>query len=363
MSTANTVTITRSRNDATETPDNNENGRLSLVPTSNSRFSAHMERLGAGSGRRSVYEGLAQIHTNLTDLRDSHFANVVALQDDEDPGENDEDDDEEKGDDGEESSTKSVIDRCYENQRGWFLFGFPFFSSSLLPFDPAGWTSDKGVAISGDPSTYLLPETSWKWVWKRWYVDMTLDVDDQGWSYSWRFGSKSWYGSHLWLQSFVRRRVWIRKRQKKEKATRHIKDEEEVPFDVRPAAEDSGSRWFTTGRDVEEVVTNIGTVSELELALNEARLDRERTRILSGFMCEEKNQHALWTIGQNSDKYLETILGSFNFDNSKYHLLKYLNRDDRLAFSESGHEEVYQWLIELIEQHLQDRGYYHHELE
>lgn len=99
-----------------------------------------------------------------------------------------------------------------ENQRGWFILGFPFFSSNMLvPTDPKSWTCGAtGRPAPGDISSYPLPDPTWDWTWSRWYVDMAYDVDDQGWSYSWRFRSDTWHGSHVWFHSFVRRRRWIR---------------------------------------------------------------------------------------------------------------------------------------------------------
>lgn len=91
------------------------------------------------------------------------------------------------------------------------FWAFLFSSNMLLPTDPAAWTyGSTGRQASGDISCYPLPDTSWEWTWPRWYVDMGYDVDDQGWAYSWRFGSDTWHGSHVWFHSFVRRRHWIR---------------------------------------------------------------------------------------------------------------------------------------------------------
>lgn len=99
-----------------------------------------------------------------------------------------------------------------ENQRGWFILGFPFFSANvLMPTDPEPWTCGAtGSPATGDITCYHLPDPTWEWTWPSWYVDMARDVDDQGWSYSWRFCSDTWHGSHIWFHSFVRRRRWIR---------------------------------------------------------------------------------------------------------------------------------------------------------
>lgn len=107
---------------------------------------------------------------------------------------------------------EKAVQVLVENQRGWFILGFPFFSSNvLMPTDPVPWTSgNNGSPSPGGIACYQLPDPSWKWTWPQWYVDMAYDVDDQGWSYSWRFGSDTWHGSHVWFHSFVRRRRWIR---------------------------------------------------------------------------------------------------------------------------------------------------------
>lgn len=107
------------------------------------------------------------------------------------------------------------LDILYENQRGWFLFGIPLYShGSLLNFDPSAWVTrdlnDSPVNITNAQ----LPDPSWEWVWHTWYVDMSGDVDEQGWRYSWSFSSTAWHGTHPWFHSFVRRRRWVRMRSK-----------------------------------------------------------------------------------------------------------------------------------------------------
>lgn len=132
--------------------------------------------------------------------------------------------------------SKQHLEKCadvlIENQRGWFILGFPFFSSNMLfPNDPSSWTcGSTGSPASGDTSSYPLPDPSWDWTWNRWYVDMAYDVDDQGWSYSWRFGSEVWHGSHVWFHSFVRRRRWIRLRHRRHYMTQVSSGEETLPL-------------------------------------------------------------------------------------------------------------------------------------
>ena len=117
---------------------------------------------------------------------------------------------------GKAIDTQSTVDILYENQRGLFLFGYPLYSSrSLLNFDPAAWTNAQFKYSAVDILNAQVPDPTWTWSWKRWYVDMTGDVDEQGWQYSLTFGkSFSWHGTHPWFHSLVRRRRWLRKRVK-----------------------------------------------------------------------------------------------------------------------------------------------------
>jgi len=117
----------------------------------------------------------------------------------------------------------AAIDILYENQRGSFVFGRPLFSSrSLLNFDPSAWTTSRGEQSSVDVTNAQLPDPSWEWSWTTWYVDMSQDVDEQGWEYSFMFQRTfPWHGTHPWGYSWVRRRRWIRKRVRKH---RHLAD-------------------------------------------------------------------------------------------------------------------------------------------
>ena len=108
----------------------------------------------------------------------------------------------------------TAIDILYENQRGAFFCGIPLYSSaSLLHVDPAGWQNAMFQDSPVNITNAQVPDPSWSWGWKTWYVDMSHDVDDEGWEYSLAFGTNfSWHGSHPWFHSFVRRRRWLRRR-------------------------------------------------------------------------------------------------------------------------------------------------------
>ncbi|KAK9382561.1 uncharacterized protein V2V93DRAFT_343562 [Kockiozyma suomiensis] len=119
-----------------------------------------------------------------------------------------------------------AYDILYENQRGFFMFGAPLFSSqSLLQFDPSAWVDADFRYSPFDILSTPVPDPSWEWIWRTWYIDMTYDVDDQGWSYSIGFSSKAWHGAHVWFHSFVRRRRWIRKRRR----VNNLEDSVEYP--------------------------------------------------------------------------------------------------------------------------------------
>lgn len=122
------------------------------------------------------------------------------------------------------SDENSQIDILYENQRGLFLFGIPKFSSnSLLQFDPSSWVESDFKPSAVDITNAQVPDPSWEWAWRTWYVDMSRDVDEEGWEYSFWFGNScAWHGTHPWFHSFVRRRRWLRKRVRRH--THHRKD-------------------------------------------------------------------------------------------------------------------------------------------
>ncbi|KAK7207222.1 meiotically up-regulated gene 65 protein, partial [Myxozyma melibiosi] len=197
-----------------------------------------------------------------------------------------------------------AYDVLYENQRGLFMFGQPFFSSQgLLQVDPPAWVDADFRYSPFDILSTPLPDPSWEWVWRTWYIDMTYDVDDQGWSYSFTFPSRSWHGSHVWFHGFVRRRRWIRKR-------RRVKDdgsEEEYPtalgirdhnkarkaysivegttlnyFSVESSAEDDGGSTERTF-----------TIGALMRRLKKVRLDREKIDAVERFVCLGKDDIVL----------------------------------------------------------------------
>ncbi|KAK2802229.1 hypothetical protein FQN50_007409 [Emmonsiellopsis sp. PD_5] len=111
----------------------------------------------------------------------------------------------------------SAIDVLYENQRGWWFFGVPLYSAkSLLNLDPSAWLTRDLEVSPVNITNAQVPDPSWEWAWDTWYIDMSYDVDEEGWQYSFAFSSRfAWHGTHPWYHSFARRRRWLRKRVKK----------------------------------------------------------------------------------------------------------------------------------------------------
>lgn len=197
------------------------------------------------------------------------------------------------------------IDILYENQRGLFLCGVPFYSSqSLLQFDPGSWVNRDFKISPVNITNAQVPDPSWQWAWKTWYVDMTGDVDEHGWQYSLYFGSSSWHGTHPWFHSFVRRRRWLRLRVKSP-AARNLRDRSGLEkahmlnddyFTIHSAAEGRGqssvgsvSKGTSTylnevDEDSESEFEHIEDIPALMAALKSAIVDREKTEFLKRFV-------------------------------------------------------------------------------
>ena len=206
-------------------------------------------------------------------------------------------------------SGDSFVDVLYENQRGSFFCGIPLYSSnSLLNFDPSAWQNANFQDSAVNITNFQLPDPTWTWDWKTWYVDMSHDVDDQGWEYSFSFNKAySWHGNHPWLFSFVRRRRWLRRRvkirtrRKGENGAKldqaHLLNEDYFTIHATKTArsrESSGDRT-TTNRssylngqprdsDDEQDLDEITNISQLMLALRKARVDREKIAALKAFL-------------------------------------------------------------------------------
>lgn len=233
-----------------------------------------------------------------------------------------------------------VLDVIYENQRGMFVFGHPFFSSnSLLNFDRKPWTTLDNKAAPGDPQSYPLPNTNWQWAWKYWYIDMSGDVDDHGWSYSWFFRSRRWHGSHVWFHSWVRRRRWIRVRKTREfnkseaitgRLERPIKIHDSLleakqRGDANRAARKASSGTVVTNSAAHdfmhakysvlvESAASAATWGDFWEVFTACRLDRERTAVIITCVRNPLNTAALTRLAQNPNEAIDQYQFSENID-------------------------------------------------
>ena len=231
----------------------------------------------------------------------------------------------------------SEVDILYENQRGSFFFGIPLYShSSLLNFDPAPWVNKDLKDSPVNITNAQVPDPTWQWLWKTWYVDMSYDVDEQGWQYSFSFGKNfAWHGTHPWFHSFVRRRRWLRKRVRHETAaltgpksssmsvahklntdyfTIHPKREQS------PASHHPESYLSVKTADTERPPEDIKDVGSLMKALRFATVDREKIDIFKKFVEDGGEELAYLS------STLPEVMSFLVFQNSKQQLLTYLKR-------------------------------------
>ncbi|KAK3707815.1 hypothetical protein LTR37_011817 [Vermiconidia calcicola] len=235
----------------------------------------------------------------------------------------------------------TVVDILYENQRGFFWFGKPRYSTSTLgPTDPRPWQNGQFRTSPVDIRNAQVPDPSWEWAWKSWYVDMSRDVDEQGWEYSFQFaGNFAWHGSHPWFHSFVRRRRWLRMRRRKvdiqhrtkEKAheftaeyfTIHPKMVRRGSGDVSKMAESELARLLRQSEDEAVEKMDIVDIGSLILALKKAAVDREKLVAVRKFF--ESGGDELFYL---SDR-MQEIMSLFIFQSSRRQLLTdLLNRYD-----------------------------------
>jgi hypothetical protein len=232
------------------------------------------------------------------------------------------------------------VDILYENQRGLFFFGIPLYShSSLLNFDPAPWVTKDLKDSAVNITNAQVPDPSWQWAWKSWYVDMSYDVDEEGWQYSFSFGRKwVWHGNHPWFHSYVRRRRWLRKRVKRRGAT--VRDGDGSMhaahvltgdyFTIHPKRDMSPTSTiatttrasYTSQRTaIEDPPDNIDNIANLLKALRLATIDREKIDSVKKFLKQGGEELALL-----ADQIPE-IMSLFVFQTSRRQLVQLLQRE------------------------------------
>ena len=229
------------------------------------------------------------------------------------------------------------IDILYENQRGAFFCGIPLYSAkSLLNFDPSGWQTSTFHDSPVNITNAQVPDPSWAWAWRTWYVDMSHDVDEEGWEYSFSFKEGfAWHGSHPWFHSFVRRRRWIRKRIKIRpvrtgkrdgiKAAHLLTAEYFTIHSKRTPSPDSvGNRTnadqsaylgtCANGEEIDEDFAEITDLLALMAALRKSRLDREKIAVIKNFL--EHGGDEIYYLAERMDD----IMGLFIYQTSRRQL-------------------------------------------
>ncbi|KAH7136114.1 hypothetical protein B0J11DRAFT_480393 [Dendryphion nanum] len=220
----------------------------------------------------------------------------------------------------------SAIEILYENQRGWFVFGLPLFSGRALwnlKVDQAPWVDAKFKPSAVNITNYQVPDPSWVWDWKSWYVDMSQDVDEEGWQYSLWFRGSPWHGNHPWFHSFVRRRRWLRRRVK-QKLPPKTKDNRERLFGETFSIGTTLARMSTLGttgfdssteQSIEEEIRDIPTLMNV---LKKSAIDREKIVAITKFIAEAGEE--LYYLAEK----IPTIMSLLVFQNSRRQLLSTL---------------------------------------
>lgn len=233
------------------------------------------------------------------------------------------------------------VDILYENQRGSFFCGIPLYSSkSLLNFDPSGWQTANLKDSPVNIKDFQLPDPSWQWAWKSWYVDMSHDVDEEGWQYSFSFAHRfSWHGTHPWFHSFVRRRRWLRKRVRlnaRAAGTRETETSEAHMlnadyFTIHASRDRSrGSSADRTinqssyigrqgdGSESEPEFEDINDIGALMRVLRSARVDREKIEAVRNFLAHGGDE--LWYLSER----MHEVMSYFIYQTSRRQLLAHL---------------------------------------
>ncbi|KAK9729625.1 hypothetical protein K7432_000143 [Basidiobolus ranarum] len=174
----------------------------------------------------------------------------------------------------EEEEQRIKVEILYENQRGIWACGTPYFSFKMLnPFDSPPWTDKYQRFSPVDIHSAQLPDPNWVWADPYWYIDKSEDVDEDGWEYSIIFQSNSWHGEYRFFRSFVRRRKWIRHRQLKDCKPTFADRQMRYPFPDSP-------------KSTEEL--NPPKTDDIVTKLRECRIDRERFTLIKKYLetCE-----------------------------------------------------------------------------
>ncbi|KAF2738676.1 hypothetical protein EJ04DRAFT_509255 [Polyplosphaeria fusca] len=235
------------------------------------------------------------------------------------------------------------VDMLYENQRGWFIFGIPLFSSKALAnfrFDQAAWVDANFKPSPVNITNAQVPDPSWIWEWKTWYADMSGDVDEEGWQYSfWYWGGSTWHGNHPWFHSFVRRRRWLRKRVKQKLPVKKKNDKERlfgetfsIPTTLARTTTVATAEFDSSKEDtIDEEIRDVPT---LMARLKKSAIDREKIVAINKFV-DEAGEELHYLAEQ-----IPAIMSMLIFQNSRRQLLSNLmNTFDSAKEHRDEHKE------------------------
>ncbi|KAI5305705.1 hypothetical protein KEM56_003565 [Ascosphaera pollenicola] len=224
----------------------------------------------------------------------------------------------------------SIMDVLYENQDGCWLFGRPYFSEK--PGHVATWTTVDYRPSQTNPSSAAVPDPSWEWAWPSWYIDMSHDVDENGWQYSLAFSDKfCWHGNHPWFHSFVRRRRWLRLRvrrkegksvlRKQERHADHQSHLDNMTYSpVQARAQEPDVNVGVTGHPVDSTKDRgeLQDLPTLLAVLRDSILDREKLGAVDRYIGQDTEDQA-----DLPDK-MQEIMRLFLFESSRQKLLEHL---------------------------------------
>jgi hypothetical protein len=216
----------------------------------------------------------------------------------------------------------TAFDILYENERGGFLCGAALFSPRALGnLDPAPWTNKYHRKSRTDTRTAQPPDPEWQWAWPEWRLNRGPHADDAGWEYSFAFARRfGWHGPR-WYNSFVRRRVWVRKRERVGGDASHA-----GYFDVRPASRGG----LEAGPESAADRTDICGVETLLAVVRTSRIDREKIEAVESYV---ENAADLGRLGA----HMHEIMGQFVYQTSRRLLLAWLT--ERLEGEQEGQGE------------------------
>ncbi|KAF9583471.1 hypothetical protein BGW38_009388 [Lunasporangiospora selenospora] len=245
-----------------------------------------------------------------------------------------------------------VYEFLYQHQRGAFFLGTPKFSAkSLLPVDPDEWTNTKFETSVMNTTDYVLPDPSWEWVHKSWLVDMTGDVDEDGWEYAMTFHGSPWHGNYEIFRSFSRRRRWLRLR--KRKGTMQGKAGA-VPERGYPTLVDA-STWRRVEQSISEAAiggpstsTNGTGPTKLDAVASEQRAKALFKAMKGSRSDREKVAHAAQHVVQypypndfkEIEAKLEKYLSLFDYETSRREFLLLLATYGRTVAVEEGAQQL-----------------------